>query len=75
MTHLLPPGPSIVGPEKQLGYMVNGRKRIPSMKTTTADSTKYLESKTRSILPLKEDTTWTLMLSTPPITLKKRKQS
>jgi hypothetical protein len=55
--------------------MVNGRKRIPFMKTTTADSTKHLESKTRSVLPLKEDTIWTLMLSALPTILKKRRQN
>jgi hypothetical protein len=72
-THLLLLGPLTDRPKKQLGYMANERKRIPSTRTTAADSTKCLKLKTRSELPLKEDTTWMSMLSAPPIIPKKRK--
>jgi hypothetical protein len=77
MTHLLPPGPLIIGLKKQSSYMTNGRKKVPSMRTIVADSTKHSELKTitRNTLPPKEDIIWMLMQSAPPTTLKKRKQS
>jgi hypothetical protein len=73
ITHLLPLGTSIDGPRKPSNYIANRRKRTPSIKTIAVDSTNYLKSNGVMInaLPLKEDTTWMLMLSTPPITLKK----